>query len=533
MCVYKELKFMTIQTHNKIVNFLWFLPLIIIVLLLDIVYCPAPSSGGGGSGGGSINTSSTVIAEAFTNGIYVVNGVQYATNRFSVIQAAFDQMPTYSSKQKSGGGTLYLQVGIYDLTNTIVLTNNNIMSWAIEGQGNNSTVIKANGIYEVIHVGSSPTNDANLNLVMEHLAVVNSTNCQTNLVYISHESKDIFNDCIFSGWEAWTNNGFVGSLGQFGIQPGLAGGSPTYPPGLIGVYDQGSEGDRFLIQYCTFNALAVGFVNNSDHTELFHDDFSVISQWANSGLPTFGNSWPSSSIYSVGWSAASFGGIKPMEIWYAYYFDCNATCGGKVNERRSDTENGNQGPVIFANGTININGIVPSLVDDIFGANNGVTTATSNTVWSTSGAFLPGPNVVTGWLNNQFGTFSSDGNQTFIAGLDQNNGFFQGNGSELTSLNAGALSSGTVPTTALAAIPVGVRPRIPGAVTLTGSVFTFSNATPNYLECYLSGSVAYSVSKNGATVFQSLASDGYMLLQPTNKIAITYTVAPTLLTNAF
>lgn len=72
----------------------------------------------------------------------------------------------------------------------------------------------------------------------------------------------------------------------------------------------------------------------------------------------------------------------------------------------------------------------------------------------------------------------------------------------------------------------------PTAVTLTGSAFTFSNSTSSILECYFSGSVAYSVSKNGSAVFGSLAADGYMLLQPTNKVVITYTVAPTMFTNA-
>lgn len=83
-----------------------------------------------------------------------------------------------------------------------------------------------------------------------------------------------------------------------------------------------------------------------------------------------------------------------------------------------------------------------------------------------------------------------------------------------------------------AALNFNANPHIPTTVTLTGSVFTFSNATPNVLECYFSGSVAYAVSKNGVAVFGSLASDGYFLLQPTNKCAIAYTVAPTFLTNS-
>lgn len=78
-----------------------------------------------------------------------------------------------------------------------------------------------------------------------------------------------------------------------------------------------------------------------------------------------------------------------------------------------------------------------------------------------------------------------------------------------------------------------VNPHIPTQVTLGASPFLFSNATSNSLECYFSGSVAYSVSKNGVGVFGSLAGDGYMMLQPTNSCTITYSVAPTFYTNAW
>lgn len=72
---------------------------------------------------------------------------------------------------------------------------------------------------------------------------------------------------------------------------------------------------------------------------------------------------------------------------------------------------------------------------------------------------------------------------------------------------------------------------IPTAVTLAASPATFTNNQSVALECYLSGGTAYSVAKNGATVFGSLAGDSYLVLQPTNQITITYTVAPTLYTN--
>lgn len=95
-------------------------------------------------------------------------------------------------------------------------------------------------------------------------------------------------------------------------------------------------------------------------------------------------------------------------------------------------------------------------------------------------------------------------------------------GGSLTNLNL-AMAVGSIPT---------ISPKTPVAVSLTGSAFTFSNATPSILECYFSGSVAYAVTKNGVGVFGSLAADGYFQLQPTNQCVITYTVAPTFYTNA-
>lgn len=77
--------------------------------------------------------------------------------------------------------------------------------------------------------------------------------------------------------------------------------------------------------------------------------------------------------------------------------------------------------------------------------------------------------------------------------------------------------------------------KTPRAVTVTASPFTFANNTPNVLECYVvaGGTVSFSLAKNGVTIKSGLTGDGYYLLQPTNKVTVTYTVAPTMFTNAF
>ena len=97
------------------------------------------------------------------------------------------------------------------------------------------------------------------------------------------------------------------------------------------------------------------------------------------------------------------------------------------------------------------------------------------------------------------------------------NGSYFGNGSGLTNLNAINI--------------VAAANKIPAAVTLSGSPFTFQNTTPLPLECCISGGTAYSVNKNGVTVFSSLVGNSYTTLAATNKLTITYTVAPTFYTN--
>ena len=99
-------------------------------------------------------------------------------------------------------------------------------------------------------------------------------------------------------------------------------------------------------------------------------------------------------------------------------------------------------------------------------------------------------------------------------------GLITGNGASITNIPPSALNGNATP-------------HLPVAVTVGSSPFNFTNNTKSTLECYFSGSVAYSVSKNGVGVFGSLASDGYFHLQPTNTLTITYSVAPTFYTNSW
>ena len=77
-------------------------------------------------------------------------------------------------------------------------------------------------------------------------------------------------------------------------------------------------------------------------------------------------------------------------------------------------------------------------------------------------------------------------------------------------------------------------PHIPASVSVGGSAFSFTNMNATALECYVTDAAAYSVSKNGVSIYGSLAGDTYVLLQPSSYLTITYlSTAPTMTTNAW
>ena len=76
-------------------------------------------------------------------------------------------------------------------------------------------------------------------------------------------------------------------------------------------------------------------------------------------------------------------------------------------------------------------------------------------------------------------------------------------------------------------------PHTPVALTVGASPFSYTNNTPVAQECYFSGATAYAVTKMGASVYASMTGNSYFVLQPTNYCVLTYTVAPTVFTNAW
>lgn len=103
-------------------------------------------------------------------------------------------------------------------------------------------------------------------------------------------------------------------------------------------------------------------------------------------------------------------------------------------------------------------------------------------------------------------------NSLYVGGTQTNNG--------QTFFNAGVAS---------------YTPHTPVAVSVGASPFTFTYTGTAALECYFDGTVsAYSVTKNGAAVYGSLAGADYFILQPNSVCVITWAVnAPTFYTNSW
>ena len=69
----------------------------------------------------------------------------------------------------------------------------------------------------------------------------------------------------------------------------------------------------------------------------------------------------------------------------------------------------------------------------------------------------------------------------------------------------------------------------PVAVTVGGSPFSYTNNTPVAQEVHVGGGTITTISKNGVTI----PDNNVNALQPTNYITITYTLIPTMTTNAW
>lgn len=142
------------------------------------------------------------------------------------------------------------------------------------------------------------------------------------------------------------------------------------------------------------------------------------------------------------------------------------------------------------------------------------------------------------WLTTTFALNAVSNYYTWNVGIRSTNDLNTGIAASwqgtvrLNAINGEISQTFQGPTTVMGALKT-TSADVPVAVTIGSSPFSFTNTTTGKLECNFSGSVAYSISKNGASVYGSLAGDAYFSLTPNSIAVITYTVAPTMFTNSW
>jgi hypothetical protein len=458
------------------------------------------------TGAGTFFATNNLTSALFTNS-YTIG----LTNNYD-FWAAVKSLP-FATNQTGfrGGGTVYVPPGL-----TFIGTNSALyhqgFALDIEGSLGGMSVLvitNGNGTTPGMLFGSvlQSTNDFSTYpaITIRNLVVCNQGDF-TNAVLSIVQAATLYLENV-------TVAPFSSYLGA--SQFGSGGGDCT---NSIGIKISIGNGQQETLNNITVDAEHIGLDIRADHPTV------VGLNLFRNGNSTGTNSWPTNSVFSIRGAGIVLEGAiheqySGMQNFENYVDILNNEpvenspalfVGGDWGEvegsaARSATTFPNANAIRF----IQNNAFTPGTVSDKMLNFNG----TGYTVSTTNNPGIESDFITGNGTNTAF-VISLGGSPA----LTITNRSITANGAGLSNIPSGAIQQ---------------LPRIPTAVTLTGSVFTFSNATPNYLECYFSGSVAYSVSKNGAAVFGSLASDGYLILQPTNKIAITYTVAPTLFTNAF
>lgn len=497
------------------------------------------SGGAVGNGGTNFSVASEVIVTASAS--LVTNYTAFSTlslsavsnspNVFgpwrgaSYVQAAVDALSYQPSTFTQSAGGKVLVLGMNYIPNTLVLSNHfevqdasfdaesNVLNIAFESPDHKGNGFVCYGNPGILLAGqdSQAVGYGTMSPTFKNLIIASAVKGTNYLIYEQQSgiANQRWEDCYIAGsWWSVTNNEI------FGIQLGLATPSDHANPWTndSAIMFQNLDGDLCTFRGNHFCWLA-GIIENCDHAEL--DDNFFMSDGFNRKKPTFSfTDWPTNSPFYAGGALIQIQTGAEAVMYHNNFYDCGAAyfCA---------TLNGSTTNLYVKNS--NFNWI--SYNDKYETTQWSVLYFQTNGVFEQVDPLATGGNVFSARFTN--GTANYYGNTNIVVDTFQNGMVFtsdiitgiNGNGSGLTNIPASSITS--------------TSPKIPTAVTLTGSVFTFTNNTSGILECYFSGSVAYSTTKNGVGVFGSLVGDSYFLLQPTNRCAITYTVAPTFYTNSF
>jgi hypothetical protein len=174
----------------------------------------------------------------------------------------------------------------------------------LEGVSAEASVIRYSGrtVDGVIRVNSISTNDSQIGFQFRNLSIFSTTNMQGALIRVGHLSQGIIEDYALGSWNALTNNGGPPFPGKLQIQHGL-----LYPgteiPSLIGIQDDGGQGNSFIIRDGVTVNTAVSVYTYVDHIQIYGNSWQANGSYLSNGIVVKGKTtWTNTSPFSLGFA---------------------------------------------------------------------------------------------------------------------------------------------------------------------------------------------------------------------------------------
>lgn len=364
---------------------------------------------------------------------------------------------------------------------------------------------------------------------LDHLALITSNASQKAVTaYVPGiASYTHIHDNLFTTYGVYASPGFYANI---------AGGSPwnngaLVVPGTVSLLVDGAFGQQD-IHNNIFPGGAVGIVALNSHAKIWNNEFDAIG-YQNGGIAT--NLYPKTDTTSYfGYSQLQGFDMSPGENIIANGDDIkimdNKCLGGNFDvgmlAAGGSYGGGIYGPVLIQNEhTEAINGkdllfLTSTTVPNRAKLENCFDQSTTDKSWTIGLQTLPNYAVVNSTI--------TDTNKA----LDES--FAQGSSSIIYKLNNQIIAVIGTNFNFYGGIATVGSSHTPGQVTVGASAFTFVNPQPFNLECYVSGTAAYSLAKNGVGIGSSVTTDSHVILQTNCSLTLTYlSTTPTLYTNAW
>lgn len=246
-----------------------------------------------------------------------------------------------------GGGSLWLEPGVYFCSGQVLIPNQFNFELSVRGSGKGSTLLVYTGTTNFIQLekttGTDAANGGTKPFSFQMRDVGFTYQNDTNLAYLIYFQDKVnqcfIENCAFSSMQCIQFTG----LGEGNIQGqggGLLfiGGVPTNAVGVVGIRLDGGSDNKSLIRKCDFYGLAAGVIDGQDHATLEDNMFSEIGKWWSGSAPAYtahyGTAWAvvSNNLTASGLTNTlhqgagiiDTGHIYDMQVINCYFMDCNA-----------------------------------------------------------------------------------------------------------------------------------------------------------------------------------------------------------------